>query len=241
MRLDKFLSHSLRMSRNDVLTIIKEKRVAVNDTIIRKKDYKIDEINDAIKVDSKLIKYKPFVYYMLNKPKGYVSARIDNIDKTVVELIDTDYKISPIGRLDKDTTGLLLLTNDGSLIHDLISPVNNVKKKYVVECDKELEENEMFLFENGIEILDGDGVLFRTKPASIKKIDSYKYEVEIEEGKFHQVKRMFKYFNSNVLELNRICFASIKLDSNLKIGEYRELTEYEITKLKGVKEKTLTR
>lgn len=232
MRLDRFLSNSLRMTRSVACAIIKEKRVKVNGVIIRKKDFKIDEIKDVIEFDDKRVEYRCFVYYMLNKPKGVVSARIDNIDKTVVDLIDTDYKISPIGRLDKDTTGLLLLSNDGSLIHALTSPLNDIKKIYLVECDRDLSEEEMFLFENGIEIKDGDDQLFRTKKANIKKIKDYIYEVEISEGKFHQVKRMFNYFNSSVINLRRLKFANIKLDASLNEGEYRELTDAEVMLLK---------
>ena len=151
MRLDKFLSNSLRLSRAEIPLILKQNRVSVNGVIIKKKDFKVDEKRDEVKLDGNVVKYKEFIYFVMNKPKGVVSARVDNIDKTVVDLIDTDYVISPIGRLDKDTTGLLLLTNDGSLLHSLTSPQSNIVKKYYVECDKELDDEEMFLFENGIE------------------------------------------------------------------------------------------
>ena len=168
----------------------------------------------------------------MNKPKGVVSARVDNIDKTVVDLIDTDYIISPVGRLDKDTTGVLLLTNDGTLIHALTSPQNNIVKQYYVESDKELDDEEMFLFSNGIEIRDGNDILFNTKPAKIEKKDKFHYIVSISEGKFHQVKRMFKYFNANVMELKRLSFGPIKLNDALEEGKYRELTDSELKLLK---------
>ena len=234
MRLDRFLSNSLRITRSEACAIIKEKRIKVNNEIIKKKDYKIDEVRDSVEMDGKKVEYRCFIYYMLNKPKGVVSARVDNIDKTVVELIDTDYKISPVGRLDKDTTGLLILTNDGSLIHALTSPLNDIKKRYIAEVDRDLSEEEMFIFENGIEIKDGNDQIFRTRRASIKKLRDYVYEVELSEGKFHQVKRMFKKFDINVLELNRKMFADLSVD-DLELGEYRELTEDEEAKLKANK------
>ena len=121
MRLDKFLSNSLRLSRAEIPLILKQNRISVNGVTIKKKDFKVDEKRDEVKLDGNVVKYKEFIYFVMNKPKGVVSARVDSIDKTVVDLIDTDYVISPIGRLDKDTTGLLLLTNDGSLIHSLTS------------------------------------------------------------------------------------------------------------------------
>ena len=234
MRLDRFLSNSLRITRSEACAIIKEKRIKVNNEIIKKKDYKIDEVKDTVEMDGKKVEYRCFIYYMLNKPKGVVSARVDNIDKTVVELIDTDYKISPVGRLDKDTTGLLILTNDGSLIHALTSPLNDIKKRYIAEVDRDLNEEEMFIFENGIEIKDGNDQIFRTRRASIKKLRDYVYEVELSEGKFHQVKRMFLYFHSSVINLKRISFASLNLDIKLKEGEYRELTDNELVKLKQI-------
>ena len=234
MRLDRFLSNSLRITRSEACAIIKEKRIKVNSEIIKKKDYKIDEVKDTVEMDGKKVEYRCFIYYMLNKPKGVVSARVDNIDKTVVELIDTDYKISPVGRLDKDTTGLLILTNDGSLIHTLTSPLNDIKKRYIAEVDRDLSEEEMFIFENGIEIKDGNDQIFRTRRASIKKLRDYVYEVELSEGKFHQVKRMFLYFHSSVINLKRISFASLNLDIKLKEGEYRELTDNELVKLKQI-------
>ena len=169
---------------------------------------------------------------MLNKPSGYVSAVKDNIDKTVVEIIDTRYDIFPIGRLDKDTEGLLLLTNNGSLAHHLTNPNHHVVKKYLVKVDGIMSNEEMNEFENGIEIKDGDNNLFTTKKCHIEKIEDYTYHVSIEEGKFHQVKRMFAYFNKNVLYLKRLSMGSIVLDDNLKIGEYRELSEEEIIILK---------
>lgn len=234
MRLDRFLSNSLKLTRAEIPSILKQGRVLVNGERIKKKDFKIDENKDDIVFDGKKVEYREFIYFMMNKPQNVVCARVDNLDKTVVEMIDTDYKISPIGRLDKDTTGLLLLTNNGSLIHALTNPINHVDKTYYCKVDNDLTDEEMFLFENGIEIKDGDGEFYFTKKATIKRIKYLEYQVTINEGKFHQVKRMFKYFNSEVLELKRLSIGPIALDENLKLGEYRELNDKEINILKNI-------
>ena len=232
MRLDKYLSNSLAVSRAQINVFIKKNEVCVNGVRVNKKDFKINEDKDIISVNGEKIEYKEFVYYMLNKPGGYVSAVKDNFDKTVVELIDTRYDIFPIGRLDKDTEGLLLLTNNGSLAHHLTNPNHHVSKKYFVEIDFEMSDSEMEEFQNGIEIKDGDNELFITKKCLIEKISPVTYNVTIEEGKFHQVKRMFGYFNKNVTYLKRLSMGIIELDKNLKLGEYRELSNDEIIKLK---------
>lgn len=232
MRLDKYLSNSLSVPRAQISVFLKKNEVCVNGKRVTKKDFKINEDKDVITLNNERIEYKEFVYYMLNKPSGYVSAVKDNIDKTVVEIIDTRYDIFPIGRLDKDTEGLLLLTNNGSLAHHLTNPNHHVVKKYLVKVDGIMSNEEMNEFENGIEIKDGDNNLFMTKKCHIEKIEDYIYHVSIEEGKFHQVKRMFAYFDKNVLYLKRLSMGSIVLDDNLKIGEYRELSEEEIIILK---------
>lgn len=232
MRLDKYISNSLLVPRSQINVFLKKNEVCVNGKRVNKKDFKIDEDKDIITVNNKKIEYKEFVYYMLNKPAGYVSAVKDNLDKTVVEIIDTHYDIFPIGRLDKDTEGLLILTNNGSLAHHLTNPNNHVPKKYYVEVDGEMSELELNELMNGIEIKDGDNNLFITKKCLIEKIEKFIYHVTIEEGKFHQVKRMFAYFNKNVTYLKRLSMGDIILDDTLKIGEYRELTSEEIIILK---------
>ncbi len=232
MRLDKFVCLNVNVTRSLASNYIKKNEILVNGKRVTKKDYKIDEKKDVISINGKVIEYKEYVYYMLNKPRGYVSAVKDNIDKTVIQLIDTNYDIFPVGRLDKDTEGLLILTNDGMLSHNLTSPINNVYKKYYVECDKDLSIEDMEAFKNGIEITDADGNLFVTKEAKIEKVDILKYNVWICEGKYHQVKKMFLYFNSEVTYLKRLAFGNLNLDANLKIGEYRELSEDELLILK---------
>lgn len=232
MRLDKFLSNSLNISRSLINAFIKKNEIFVNGNRVTKKDFKIDEDKDIVIVNGNIIEYKEFVYYMLNKPKGYVSAVKDNVDKTVVELIDTNYEVFPIGRLDKDTEGLLILTNNGSLCHHLTNPNHHVLKKYLVISDLEMSDDELLEFKKGIYIKDKDGEEFLTKECNIEKIDSLKYHVYIEEGKFHQVKRMFGYFNKKVMYLKRLQMGSIILDENLKVGEYRELSREEVILLK---------
>ena len=232
MRLDKFISNSLNVTRAQISNFLKKNEVCVNGKKVIKKDYKINEDKDIISVNGENIEYKEFVYYMLNKPSGYVSAVKDNIDKTVVQLIDTNYDIFPIGRLDKDTEGLLILTNNGSLAHHLTNPNHHVVKKYFVRVDKEMKDNELEEFKSGIEIKDGDNNLFITKKCNIEKLSEYEYNVYIEEGKFHQVKRMFAFFDINVTYLKRMSMGSISLDESLELGQYRELTNEEVISLK---------
>lgn len=231
MRLDKFLANSGIGSRSEVKRFIKDKRVKVNDEIIRKDSFDVDESKDIVLFDDSVVRYKKFYYVLLNKPKGYVSAVIDNVYPPVMDLLP-DYEFAnlfPVGRLDVDTTGALLLTNDGELAHKLISPKYHVDKVYEVTVDKKIPGNLVEFFKNGIDL---DGEL--TLPADLKIIDDKHAELTLHQGKFHQVKRMFKKFDINVLELNRKMFADLSVD-DLELGEYRELTEDEEAKLKANK------
>jgi len=228
MRLDNFLNKSLNISRSEASKIIKEKKVIVNDKIITKKDTYIDEQKDVIKYNGEIITYKEFIYIMLNKPKGYLSATRDTKDKTVIDLIDIKREIFPVGRLDKDTEGLMLLTNNGKYAHYLTSPNHHVEKKYYVEVEKNIKEEDISLFCNGLEIKDGKDELYITKEAKLEKLSNNTCYVYIIEGKFHQIKRMFEKLNNKVTYLKRIKFGDIELDESLQLGEYRELTEDEI-------------
>lgn len=228
MRLDNYLNKALQISRSEASKIIKQKQIKVNDIIITKKDTYIDEQKDIIKYNEKVLTYKEFIYLMLNKPKDYICATKDNKDKTVIELINISRNIFPVGRLDKDTEGLLLLTNNGKYAHLLTSPTHCIEKKYYVELENEISEEQIKLFCNGLEIRDGKDELFITKPAKLEKISNKSCYVTITEGKFHQIKRMFNKIDNNVLYLKRVEFANIILDPTLKIGSYRELTEEEI-------------
>ena len=228
IRLDSYIQKSLDISRKDAKALIKSKQISVNGSICLKDDIKINEAVDIVFWGEKKLIYEQFVYYMLNKPQGVISATQDNFQKTVVDLIDTKKGIFPIGRLDIDTTGLLILTNDGELSHELLSPNHHVDKVYNVELDGEIDSEKVKLLEAGIPL---DGKI--TKEAKIEILNKNHCNITIHEGKFHQVKRMFKYVGLNVISLKRISFGPLKLDNNLALGEYRHLTNDEINLLKN--------
>lgn len=231
MRLDKFLAHSNIGTRKEVKKIIRSGRVKVNDNIIKNDDYKINEDKDSIYLDGELISYQQFYYVMLNKPQGYVSATIDDRYPTVLDCIYEDYAFDlfPVGRLDIDTEGLLLLTNDGGLAHDLLSPKKHVDKVYYVELEKTYSQKDIEKLEKGIAINDEEVC----KEAKVDRIDESRMFLTIQEGKFHQVKRMMHAIENEVTFLKRVQMGSLKLDETLSVGEYRELSEEEITLLKG--------
>ena len=228
MRLDNFLTKALSISRSEATKLIKDKKILVNDKITTKKDTYIDEQKDVIKYNNEIITYKEFIYIMLNKPKGYLSATRDKNEKTVIDLSDIKREIFPVGRLDKDTEGLMLLTNNGKYAHFLTSPNHHVEKKYYVELENEIKDEDINLFCNGLEIRDGKDELYITKQAKFDKLTSHSCYVYITEGKFHQIKRMFEKLDNKVTYLKRVQFGDIKLDETLQLGEYRELTEEEI-------------
>ena len=233
MRLDKFISSTTTLSRAEAKKIIK-KGILINDILIKSPDYKVDEINDQVMVNGNRLVYQKYVYIMMNKPKDTVSATEDAIEKTVVDILkeeDRIHKVFPVGRLDKDTEGLMLLTNDGELAHRLISPKKDVVKKYYVEVSGELKNEHLKIIKEGVILEDG----YRCKPARLEILDSSegnsKANIFITEGKFHQVKRMMKSLGATVTYLKRLSIGSLKLDENLKLGEYRYLTDDELNKL----------
>ena len=232
MRLDNYISKALGITRSEAINIIKRKEITINDKIVVKKDTHIDEEKDIIKYNNQVLDYKEFVYIMLNKPQGVVSATVDKNDKTVVDLVNVKRDIFPVGRLDKDTEGLLLLTNNGKYAHFLTSPTHHVVKKYYVELEKEISLEDKNKFCNGLEIKDGNNEVFITKQAEMEILSNNSCFVFISEGKFHQIKRMFEKLNNKVIYLKRVQFGDIKLDESLKPGEYRELTEEEIKMFK---------
>ena len=232
MRLDNFLTKALNITRSEASKVIKSKQIKVNDDIITKKDIYIDEQKDIIQFNNQIITYKEFIYIMLNKPKGYLSATKDGKEKTVIDLIDIKRDIFPVGRLDKDTEGLLLLTNNGKYAHFLTSPNHHVEKKYYVELEKNIDEKDILLFCNGLEIKDGKDELYITKKAKLDLITNNSCYVYITEGKFHQIKRMFEKLDNKVIYLKRVQFGEIKLDDKLELGQYRELTDDEIVLFK---------
>jgi len=233
VRLDKFISTTTTLSRAEAKKNIK-KGILINDILIKSPDYKVDEFNDQVIVNGNRLVYQKYVYIMMNKPKDTVSATEDAIERTVVDILrdeDRIHKVFPVGRLDKDTEGLMLLTNDGELAHKLISPKKDVEKKYYVEVSGELKNEHLEIVKEGVTLEDG----YRCKPARLEILDTSegnsKANIFITEGKFHQVKRMMKSLGTTVTYLKRLSIGSLKLDENLKLGEYRYLTDDEFNKL----------
>lgn len=232
MRLDKYLVTLEIGSRSQVKEMIKQNKVILNGKIVNKPDVQIDERKDTINFDGVNLEYQKFYYYMLNKPAGVVSAVSDNVYKTVIDLLNVRPKkgLFPVGRLDKDTEGLLLITNDGELSHNLLSPTKHVDKKYYVELNGSLIASDIELFQEGLDI----GEKNLTKPAKLEIIGEEKNKayITITEGKYHQVKRMFASIGLTVTYLKRISMGALVLDEQLKAGEYRRLTTDEIQSLK---------
>lgn len=230
IRLDKFLCEMEVGTRSQVKEMVKKGQVSVNGEIIKKADYKFDETIARVCVKEKEISYQKFHYYMLNKPEGVVSATTDNYDKTVLDLLkDASGKdLFPVGRLDKDTEGLLLITNDGELSHNLLSPKKHVDKTYLVKTAEVVTSDMVQALEQGVDI--GEEKL--TLPAKVKVIEDKEIELTITEGKFHQVKRMLKAVNNEVVYLKRLSMGSLMLDESLELGQYRPLTEKEVDDLK---------
>ncbi|MEG0239862.1 pseudouridine synthase [Anaerorhabdus sp.] len=228
MRLDKCLCHLGYGTRKDVKKIIRSGVVSINGIVCKKEDTKFDEENDQLMIDGIDIIYQKFVYIMLNKPQGVISATEDGLHETVLNCIqDTTKGLFPVGRLDIDTEGLILLTNDGQLAHDLLSPKKHVDKTYYVEISEPLSKESIELIEKGITI-DGDELC---KPAKVKVLSDKAIELTITEGKFHQVKRMILACQSEVTYLKRISMGSLQLDEELELGQWRYLTNDELESL----------
>lgn len=232
MRLDKLLAHCGIGTRKEVKQWIRKGYVEVNEMVIKKDDYQVDENKDIIYFDGKRIEYRKYVYLMLNKPAGYISATFDKVHPTVIDLIFgyEHFELFPVGRLDIDTVGLLLLTNDGDLAHHILSPKKHISKIYYAKVDGFVGQEDIDTFKLGMDL--GD---FKSMPANLKiiKQEEKESEVEIEiyEGKFHQIKRMFEYVGKNVVYLKRLKMKELCLDSSLEEGEYRELTKEELENL----------
>lgn len=236
-RLDKVLANLGYGTRKEVKAVVKEGRVQVDGKAIFDSSMQIDPEITELTIDGEAVKYRKYIYIMLNKPEGVVSATFDNYDETVIDLLDPElqsFNPFPVGRLDKDTVGLLLITNDGELNHRLISPKWHVDKVYFAQIDKPVSIEDVKAFEKGITLDDG----YRCLPAKLEILsstdDGSDILVTIQEGKFHQVKRMFQSVEKNVVFLKRIKFGEMKLDEELNEGEYRELSKDEIKILKQV-------
>ena len=229
LRVDKLLANLSYGSRKEIKKLVSQKRVMIDETLVLKPEEKFDTEKNKLYLDGIHINYEEFEYYMLNKPKGYISATEDNIHKTVMELIPSKLKgLAPVGRLDIDTEGFLLVSNDGKLAHRLISPSNNVPKEYYADIEGRLPEDVQKIFAEGMP-LEKD---FTTKPAKLNIIsndtNAAKISLIIYEGKFHQVKRMVGYCDKEVVDLQRLTMGTLVLDENLKRGEWRRLSKKEL-------------
>lgn len=235
VRLDKFLATAGYGSRKDIKKIVRQGHVAVNGQTVTDSSFHVSPEADRVTVNGATVVYKQFVYLMMNKPAGYISATEDVAAPTVIELVPEEYahyNLFPVGRLDKDTEGLLLLTNDGRLAHELLAPKKHVPKTYFVRIEGLVTEEHVKVFSRGVTLDDG----YVTKPAELKILSSAsisEVELTIYEGRFHQVKRMFKSLGMKVLYLKRLAMGMLHLDLSLKPGETRELTPEEFALLKS--------
>ncbi|MBN1467293.1 MAG: 16S rRNA pseudouridine(516) synthase [Fusobacteriaceae bacterium] len=226
MRLDKYLVECGVGSRSEIKQILLKKLIRVNGKITISSKEHVDEFKDEIYFMEKKMEYKEFRYYLMNKPSGYITATEDKKEKTVMEILPewvVKKDLSPVGRLDKDTEGLLLFTNDGKLSHELLSPKKHVEKIYEVHLENEISNESIEKLESGVIILDG----YLTKPAKVEKISDLVINLVISEGKFHQVKEMLKAVNNKVIYLKRIKFGNLELNG-LKIGEVIEINKENI-------------
>jgi 16S rRNA pseudouridine516 synthase len=233
MRIDKVLSNLGYGSRKDVKKLLKDGAVKVNNVVVKDAKQHVDPERDSVTLNGEEIQYREFIYLMMNKPPGVISATEDNRDETVIDLLEVEDQIFepfPVGRLDKDTEGLLLITNDGQLSHRLLSPKKHVPKTYFALIEGEVTEEDIEAFKNGVSLDDG----YETKPGDLVILKSgltSDIELTITEGKFHQVKRMFQSVGKRVIYLKRLSMGPLKLDETLELGEYRELTDEELEML----------
>lgn len=230
IRLDKFLAQMNIGTRSEVKNAVRKGKVTVNGKVCKNAEEKIEESTDKVCYENREIVYEKYVYYMLNKPAGVVSATKDNVDKTVMDLFSdiSGKDLFPVGRLDKDTEGLLLITNDGELAHNLLSPKKHISKTYRVRTRDILAKEQLEALERGVDI--GEDTI--TLPAEAEQIEEKELFLTIYEGKFHQVKRMLKAVGNEVIYLERIKMGQLSLDETLPRGEFRKLTTDEVLLLK---------
>ena len=233
MRLDKFISDAAAYTRSEIRKLIRYRAVTVNGTVASTADFQVRE-SDEIRLNGKHVPYRKFIYLMLNKPAGYLSAVEDKHDPVVIDLVPEEwkhFKVFPVGRLDKDTEGLLLLTNDGQFDHALMSPKKKIMKRYYAELDRPAVPEDVGSFHAGMVFQD-----FTAQPAVLEiTADPTKVFIEIAEGKFHQVKRMCQKVGKEVVYLKRVKIGALALDDSLNPGEMRELTpaEYQLLTAPG--------
>ena len=235
-RLDKIISNLGYGSRKEIKALVKKGLVKVDGEVVKDNGVLIDPEKSVININGEDLFYREYIYLMMNKPDGVISATYDNREETVIDLLEVEHQVFnpfPVGRLDKDTLGLLLLTNDGELNHRLISPKWHVDKVYYAKIDKAVDEKDVEAFKNGITLDDG----YKCKEGKLEIINSSNEGAEvmvtIQEGKYHQVKRMFEALGKTVVYLKRTEFGGLPLDQELEEGEYRELTEDELALLKS--------
>ncbi|MEK3798230.1 pseudouridine synthase [Peribacillus sp. FSL H8-0477] len=235
MRIDKLLANIGYGTRKEVKKMLKTGAVLVNEHAVKDAKAHVNPIQDRVTVHGELVEYKEFIYLMMNKPPGVISATEDNFQETVIDLLSPEhaaYEPFPVGRLDKDTEGLLLITNDGKLTHKLLSPKKHVPKIYFAVIEGMVTEEDIEAFRNGVTFDDG----YLTKPAVLqilKSGETSEIEISIMEGKFHQVKRMFEAVGKRVTYLKRVSMGSLELDESLELGTYRELTLDELEGLQN--------
>jgi len=235
LRLDKFLADMGIGTRSELKNWIRKGRVKINGSVCNKPETKVLPEKDQISMDDSVISYTRFLYYMLNKPAGVVSATMDNVSTTVLDLIKEKQgkDLFPVGRLDKDTEGFLIITNDGELTHQLLSPKKHVDKVYYARVKGRVTREDQLAFEQGVDIGE-DALTLPAKLVILKSEDTSEIELTIQEGKFHQVKRMFEAVGKEVVYLKRLSMGGLVLDPNLLNGDYRELTSEEVEHLKGL-------
>ena len=233
MRLDKLLANMGYGSRKEVKVLLKQKAVTVDGEVVKDSALHVDPEKQNVSVFGERVEYIEFIYVMMNKPPGVISATEDKYDPTVIDLLDPyvqNFAPFPVGRLDKDTEGLLLITNDGNLAHNLLSPKKHVPKWYYAKIDGIVTEADVEAFAQGVTLDDG----YHTKPGELKIVvsgEESEIELMIQEGKFHQVKRMFEAVGKKVTYLKRLSMGPLQLDEQLALGDYRELTQQELTSL----------
>ena len=218
-------------SRSEIKKFLKTCRVKLNGKFEKSPNTQVDIDKDEILFDDEIVIYKEFTYLMLNKPKDYISATFDPKLPTVLELLEFPYsniELFPVGRLDIDTTGFLILTNDGKFSYNVTNPKKKVNKKYLVTLRDDISSNQIESLENGIYFEKED---FTTENAKVEEISKREIYLTISEGKFHQVKRMLEYVGNEVVELKRVSIGNLSLDEKLELGEYREITNTELEEI----------
>ena len=221
-RLDKYLSNQLNISRNAARTSIRRGKASVGGVTVKDIGYLVDINADRVELDGKEVAYKRFIYLILNKPAGIITASTDKSRKTVTDLVPGHLRrrnLAPVGRLDKDTTGLLILTDDGDFAHKCISPKTDIEKSYIAELDGDIDESIISAFKDGVTLADG----YVCKPARLYRLGERRVRIVITEGKYHQIKRMFGVFSLGVNRLHREAVGALKLPESLEYGECMEV------------------